>query len=95
MKAFLAAHPESAQALQRIKARPSSSGFANASYNGLNAFRFVDAAGTCDAGALVDGGRRSLAPEPAEQAASTDKNYLFDALAARLARRARCNGGSW
>ena len=45
MKDFLARHPETAPALQIVQAKPFSSGFANASYNGLDAFRFVDAAG--------------------------------------------------
>ena len=45
MKAFLAAHPETARAIQLINAKPFSSGFANATYNSLDAFRFVNAAG--------------------------------------------------
>jgi catalase len=45
MAASLAAHPESARALAMIRAHPFSSGFANAAYNSLNAFRLVDAAG--------------------------------------------------
>src|SRR5882762_1856224 len=42
IKAFLAAHPEAAQA---IKKRQVTSGFANSTFNSLNAFRFIDAAG--------------------------------------------------
>jgi catalase len=45
MKDFLARHPETARALQIVQAKPFSSGFANASYSGLDAFRFVDAGG--------------------------------------------------
>ena len=37
VQAFFAAHPESARALALIKAKPFSSGFANATYNSLNA----------------------------------------------------------
>src|ERR1700676_2572656 len=45
MKAFLAAHPETARALSLIKKRQVTSGFANSTFNSLNAFRFVDVAG--------------------------------------------------
>src|SRR5271165_4420045 len=42
MKDFVAHHPETARALQIVQASPFSSGFANASYNSLHAFRFVN-----------------------------------------------------
>ncbi|MFO1127397.1 MAG: catalase [Rhodospirillales bacterium] len=45
MKVFFEAHPEAVPAVELIKARPVSSGFANASYNALHAFRLVNAAG--------------------------------------------------
>src|SRR5438270_10698800 len=45
MKAFLAGHPETAQALTIIKGQPFSSGFDNSTFHGLNAFRFINAAG--------------------------------------------------
>src|SRR5712672_1518301 len=45
MKAFMAAHPETVRALSLIKKREVSSGFANSTFNSLNAFGFVDAAG--------------------------------------------------
>jgi len=45
IKAFLAAHPEAALALALIKKRQVTSGFADSTFNGLNTFRFVDAAG--------------------------------------------------
>src|SRR3982074_2531042 len=45
MKAFMAAHPETVQALALIKKRQVTSGFADSTFNSLNAFRFVDAAG--------------------------------------------------
>src|ERR1700674_3048858 len=44
-KAFMAAHPETVRALSLIKKREVSSGFTNSTFNSLNAFRFVDAAG--------------------------------------------------
>ena len=60
MAAFTAAHPEFLPAMQLVKSTPLPSGFANASFNGLNAFRFVNAAGAATAGAMVDGGERSV-----------------------------------
>jgi catalase len=45
MKSFLAEHPESAKALQLIRGNPVSSGFANSTFNSLNAFRFINASG--------------------------------------------------
>jgi catalase len=84
MKDFVAHHPETARALDIVKANPFSSGFANASYNGLNAFRFVNAAGGSTpvrwSMAAVD----PFEPEPPAQSAAQDKNYLFDAVIARI-----------
>ena len=77
MGSFLAKHPETAAALKIIGSRPFSSGFANSSYYGLNAFRFEDAKG--DATPV----RWSVTPDQATttaNSAATDKNYLFDAL---------------
>src|SRR5215831_17724499 len=45
LQAFLAGHPETVQALGVIKGQPVSSGFGNSTFHGLNAFRFVNAAG--------------------------------------------------
>ncbi len=84
LAAFFAAHPESARALALIKAHPFSSGFADATYNSLNAFRFVNADG------VVTPVRWSMtAVDPVMPEAANpppDPNYLFDALNARLAR---------
>lgn len=84
MQAFLAAHPETPRALALIKAQPPVSGFAGAAYNSLNAFRFVDAAGTSTPvrWAMVPD-QTPAAPNPA---APTDKNYLFDALADQVGK---------
>lgn len=86
MQAFLAAHPETAKALQAIKARPFSTGFANASYNSLDAFRFVNAAGVSTP---VRWSMEAVDPFVAETMSGgqpTDVNYLFDDLIARLAK---------
>jgi catalase len=45
MNAFLAKHPESASAMRLIRSHPVSSGFANSTYNSLNAFRFITVKG--------------------------------------------------
>jgi catalase len=86
MKAFLARHPETAEALKLIKSRPPSSGFGNSTFHGLNAFRFIDEAG--DSAPV----RWVLKPEQPFEAASTasaaqDRSYLFDALIAQLRLR--------
>jgi catalase len=84
MKDFVTRHPETARALEIVKANPFSSGFANASYNALNAFRFTNAAGASTpvrwSMAAVD----PFEPEPPAQSAAQDKNYLFDAVIARI-----------
>jgi catalase len=84
MKAFLAAHPETVRALGLIKAHVSASGFANETYNALHAFRFVNTQGVSTpvrwSMVAVDG----FEPAPAT-APSANENYLFDALAARVA----------
>src|SRR5438270_9512095 len=86
LKAFVAGHPETVQALTVIKGQPVSSGFANSTFHGLNAFRFINAAG---ASLPV---RWLFTPEQPFAAASTasaveDKNYLFDALIAAIHRQ--------
>jgi catalase len=82
MQTFLSSHPETAKALGLIKAQPFSSGFANATYNSLNAFLLVDASGAQHPVRWSMVAVDAFAPEPAE--APSDKNYLFDALAARV-----------
>jgi catalase len=86
MKDFVSRHPETARALEIVKANPFSSGFANANYNALDAFRFVKAAGASTpvrwSMAAVD----PFEPEMPSQSAAQDKNYLFDAAIARIAQ---------
>jgi catalase len=84
MAAFAASHPETVRALSVIRSHSVSSGFDNSAYNSLNAFRFIDAAGTSIPV------RWSLAPVQPFVVASTggpaqaDKNYLFDGLIASI-----------
>jgi catalase len=82
LDAFLKAHPETVRALGLLKAHPFPSGFANATYNGLDAFRLTDAAGHTTAVRWSMVAADAFEPAPATPPA--DKNYLFDALAARL-----------
>lgn len=86
IKAFFAAHPEAQRAVQLIKATPFSSGFDNASYNSLDAFRFVNADGASTPVRWSMVAAEPFEPEPPDQAVPTDKNYLFDAVAARIAQ---------
>jgi len=84
LQAFLAKYPESAKAIQIIHGSPMSSGFENSTFNSLNAFRFINAAGT------VVWARWSMVPvqsfEPINPAhpEPAGTNYLFDALIAGI-----------
>lgn len=79
MKAFLEKNPESAKAIQLIRSQPVASGFENSTFNSLNAFRFINAAGELKTVRWSMQPEQPFAPDnsPAEPA---DKNYLFDAL---------------
>lgn len=87
MKAFLAAHPETVQALKIIQSHPASSGFENSTYSSLNAFRFVDASGRSIPV------RWSMLPVQPFGAADTlaanrgNRSYLFDALIGSIHQR--------
>jgi catalase len=85
MQGFMAAFPTSARALDIIGHRSVSSGFGDATYNSLDAFRFVSATGT---EAAVRWSVVPVAPDAAgtqAPAAPGDKNYLFDGLIALVA----------
>ena len=86
MAAFAAAHREFGPALQLVKSTPMPSGFANATFNGLNAFRFVNASGAATAVRWSMAATEPFTPETPEQAKNPDKNYLFDDLIARVGR---------
>src|SRR5262249_15164642 len=81
MPAFLAKHPETAAALQMLAKHPFSSGFADSPYYALHAFHFINAKGESTPV------RWSVVPDQtfdASNVATTDKNYLFDALIAQV-----------
>jgi catalase len=83
MNAFLEGHPETVRALAVINSQPFSSGFDDSTFYGLNAFRFVNAAG--DSIPV----RWLLTPEQPFKAAGTppDKNYLFEELMTQISRQ--------
>jgi catalase len=76
MDAFLERHPETARVLKDLQSQPFSSGFADSTYYGLNAFRFTNAAGESTPV------RWQLEPEQTVKAASVagGEDYLFRGL---------------
>ena len=86
LKAFLAAHPETARAMEIIKSQPFSSGFANATFNSLDAFRFVNASGVPTPVRWSMVPVQPFQPEPAAGSLPQDKNYLFDAVITAIER---------
>jgi catalase len=86
MKLFLAHHPESVRAIAVIMKSPLSAGFADATFNSLNAFRMVNAAGKSFPVRWATVPMQPFRSEDTAQTASTDKNYLFDELIAEISR---------
>src|SRR5262245_18795987 len=86
MQTFLAHHPESAKALAIIKNQPIASGFADSTFHGLNAFRFINSAGDSISVRWV---MTPMQPFQAWSAGSVpqDKNFLFDGLIAAVHRQ--------
>jgi catalase len=84
MGAFIGAHPEFAKAIQLVKSQTVSSGFADATYNALNTFRFIN-----EQGADVPV-RWGITPsQPFKPLADTKPpsgatNYMFDTLIADI-----------
>jgi catalase len=67
-----------------IKTRAVSSGFADSTFNSLDAFRFVNAAGRSVPVRWATVPSQSFGAQTPAQAAAADKNYLFDELITRL-----------
>ncbi|WP_295685773.1 catalase family peroxidase [uncultured Nevskia sp.] len=85
MAAFGKAHPEAAPFFEWAKTAPWSTSLASTTYNGVNAFRFVDAAG---GSRYVRWSMRPQTPfeaMDAEQLKAADPNFLSADLATRLA----------
>jgi catalase len=86
LKAFLARHPETVRALTVLRGQPVSSGFADSMFHGLNAFRFVNAAGdSVPVRWILKPAQPFAAADPA--ATHQDKNYLFSELTAQIRRQ--------
>jgi catalase len=85
--AFVARYPESAPAMQLIRGRPISSGFENSTFNGLNAFRFINAVGARLSVRWSMVPVQPFAPTSTSDSGPAAKNYLFDALIAGIHRR--------
>ena len=85
-QAFLARHPETAEALKVIKSQPASSGFGDSTFHSLNTFRFINAAGESTPVRWI---LTPAQPWKTENAATPpqDKNFLFDALIAQIHRQ--------
>ncbi len=83
MGRFLARFPETARAMAHIAAHPATSGFADSTFHGLNAFRFVDAVGRSTPVRWRFVPHDSAPPAPA--AHPTGRDALFDALVSRFA----------
>ncbi|MEU0498138.1 catalase family peroxidase [Mycobacterium sp. NPDC006124] len=83
MKAFLARHPETAMAMKVIKATPPSSGLADSTFHGLNAF-----IATNDAGVSVPVRWAAVPMDPPGESApgGGGHDYLFDDLIRRMTR---------
>ena len=82
VQAFLAHHPESAEVLKVIKSQPAPSGFGDATFHSLNAFRFINAANESTPVRWI------LTPaQPWKTTPSQDKDFLFDALIAQIHRQ--------
>jgi catalase len=86
MQAFVAGHPETVQALTIIKAQPVPSGFENSTFHGLNAFRFINAAGDSVPVRWLMTPMEPLTPA-GDPPVATDKHYLFDGLIAAIHRQ--------
>jgi catalase len=82
--AFVASHPEFVQATKIIQSHKVSFGFDNSAYNGLNAFRFIDATGTSTPVRWTMAPVQPFAPVSATGATEGNKNDLFDALIASI-----------
>ncbi|WP_329415730.1 catalase family peroxidase [Nocardia vinacea] len=84
MAAFLARHPESAAAMKIINQSPPSSGLANSTFHGLNAFHFTNDTGATAPVRWVAVPLQNGQPTGAPPSAQND--YLFDALIEAVAR---------
>jgi catalase len=84
MATFGASHPATMRALGIITSHAPSSGFDNTTFNSLNAFRFIDAAGKSIPVRWTLTPVQPFAPVGAAATTQTDKSYMFDDLIASI-----------
>jgi catalase len=84
LRTFMATHPATARAMGIIAAQPFSSGFADTTYNSLDAFIFVNASGRASAVRWSMIPEDPFQPDKPDAAHLRDPNYLFDDLASRV-----------
>ncbi|WP_259295121.1 catalase family peroxidase [Paraburkholderia sp. DHOC27] len=84
MKAFFASHPDTARAMKIIMAQPFSSGFADTTYNSLDAFIFTSSQGQTTPVRWSMVPEEPFRPDKPTPAQLQDHNYLFDDLADRV-----------
>jgi catalase len=88
MAAFLDRHPETAAAMKIIKQSPPTSGFADSTFHGLNAFYFTNSAGaTVPVRWSAIPQEAPAAPPAPASASASGKDYLFDDLIRAVAQR--------
>jgi catalase len=85
MQEFLSRHPETARAIAIIKAHPASAGFADSTFNSLDAFRLINAAGVSvpvrwAAVPLQPAVIQASSPDDDAAEVAGGKNDLFDDL---------------
>lgn len=80
--AFLDKYPESARAQQLIMSQPPASAFANSTFHGLNAFRFINGDGAVCWVRWSFAPHQPFIPIDTSKPAESDRNYLFDGLIA-------------
>jgi catalase len=84
MAVFVASHPEFVRAVKIFQSNPPSSGFDNSTFNGLNAFRFINADGVSTPVRWSMVPVDAFKPAVTDQSANPNKSYLFDDFIARL-----------
>ncbi len=84
--AFASAHPEFARFANWAKTAPWSTSWANTTYNGVNAFRFINRAGQSHNVRWSMQPQTAFAAMTAGQRAAADGNFLSEDLQARLAQ---------
>jgi catalase len=84
VKAFEERHPETVEVLKKIIAQPTSSGFGNTTFHGLNTFLFTNAAGKTTPVRWI---LKPMQPFEAAGAAPPDKNYFFHELITQIHRQ--------